>query len=115
MAILQIDTGLAQTSKYFDQLTQLEGVEYLFTFLWSDREGCWYVELGDQDGNPIASGVRLVLGASLLRRFTDTRLPPGLLTLVDYTGTGFDLASPGDLGVGYQLMYLTSDDPILAG
>lgn len=115
MSLLQLDVSGAQTLLYFDQLTQLEGVEYLLTFLWSDRESCWYVGIGDQDGNPIAQGIRLVLGASLLRRFTDTRLPPGRLALVDFTGTGLDLTQPTDLGVGYQLMYVTSDDPILAG
>lgn len=112
--LLQIDTSLAATSPFFEQLTQLEGVEYLLRFLWSPREGAWYLDVLDQDGNALALASKLVLGVRLLRRFQDARLPPGFLFVVDFTGTGLDIAAPTDLGVGYQLMYITSDDSSLA-
>lgn len=100
---------------YYDQITQLEGVEYLLTFAWSARESCWYLDVGDQDGNPLASGVKLVVSWPLLRRFNDDRLPPGFLYCVDMTGNGMDIEVPEDLGSRVLLTYITSDDPVLTG
>lgn len=111
---LLIDTSLAASSLYFNQLTQLEGVEYLLQFAWSAREEAWYLTIADQDGNPLAQSLKLVLNVRLLRRFTSAALPPGVLFLADFTGTGLDMTQPTDLGVGYQLAYVTSDDPLLA-
>ena len=102
------------TALYYDQIVPLEGIEYLFTFLWSDRESCWYLSIGDQDGNPIAYGIRLVVNWPLLRRFTDSRLPPGLLVATDTSLQGADIAASSDLGSRVLLMYMTSDDPNLA-
>lgn len=111
MAILFVSTG---ADLLYTQTTQFEGVEYQLRFWWSDRESCWYVDFNDQGGNPIAPFIRLVMGASLLRRFTDPRLPPGMLFLVDLTNTGTDIEIPGDLGTRCELAYLTSDDVLLA-
>lgn len=97
----------------YDQLTQLEGFEYLLRFIWSDRERAWYLNMYDQDENPIALGIRLVCGVSLLRTFVDPRLPPGLLFVTNLTGTDADLSQPSDLQTNFPLCYMTSDDPVL--
>lgn len=99
---------------YYDEVVTLEGVEYLFEFLWSAREACWYMNLYDQDQHPIALLIRLVINWRLLRRFTDPRLPPGLLFCVDLTGNGQDIAASGDFGTRVVLVYITSDDPDFA-
>ncbi len=111
--ILFVDNST--TSLLYDQIIQFEGVEYSCQFLWAEREGCWYLDVNDQNGNPIAPWVRLVIGLPLLRRFQDPRLPPGLLMVVDMTGEGRDIEVPGDLGTRCPLMYITSDDVLVTG
>lgn len=113
MALLVLDTNT--TALYFDQLVQLEGVEYLFTFQWSDRESAWYINIADQDGNQIASLIRLIVAWPLLRRFQDPRLPLGLLICADMTQQNTDIAASTDLGSRVLLVYVTSDDPLIAG
>lgn len=105
----------ATDALYYDQLTQLEGFEYLLTFIWSDAENAWYMNMSDQDGNLIAAGIRLVCGVPLLRAFHDPRLPPGEFFVVDMNDTGNDLDAPGDLQVNFPLVYVTSDDVLLGG
>jgi hypothetical protein len=106
--LLQIDTSLAATVTYFDQLTPLEGTEYLLRFLWSQRESAWYLNFYDQDSNPIAVGLRLNVSVSLLRRFRDARLPPGVLFCADMTGQNLDIQTQGELGARVLLVYQTS-------
>jgi hypothetical protein len=113
LAYLQIDTNTAAT--FFTQIVQLEGVEYLFQFLWSDREACWYLNLSDQDENLLCAGIRIVIGWPLLRRCQwDLRTPPGLLMCVDMTGQNVEIATATDLGTRVLMFYTTSDDPSLA-
>lgn len=111
--LLFVDT--TADSLLYTQTSQFEGVEYSLRFLWAERESCWYMDIGDQNGQPIAPFIRLVCGASLLRRFTDPRLPQGFLACVDLTGAGLDIQVPGDLGTRVPLVYLTSDDPLVTG
>ena len=110
MSVIALDVSLDPTVLAYDQLTQLEGVEYLLSFFWSARESAWYLSLYDQDENPIALSIKLVLGTSLLAKFIDMRLPPGALMCYDTSGSGVDIASPGDLGTRIELDYFTSDE-----
>ena len=113
MAILDIPVD--GSIPYWDQTMQLEGREYLMVFAWADREACWYLHLYDQDENQLATGIKLVMNASLLRRWkSDSRIPPGVL-LVTRSGTGGDMTVQTDLGDSHSLTYFTSDDPLLAG
>lgn len=111
MSIQQIVTD--QTSLDYEQITQLDGVEYLLRFLWSDRESCWYLDISDQDANPLASHIKIVVDWSLLTRRTDPRLPQGVLIASDMTGKGIDVQTPDELGGRVQLFYITADDALL--
>jgi hypothetical protein len=102
------------SSLFFEQQTQLEGLQYILRFWWSNREGCYYLGIYDQGANAIATGIKLVVSWPLLRRFQDPRLPAGVLGCVDMTGMGEDIAVPTDLGDRVKLFYITSDDPSLA-
>lgn len=112
MSHLVIDNDT--TDLYYDQTVGLEGLEYLMRFTWMNRTSQWLLDIYDQDENPLASGIALVVGWSLLRRFKDSRLPPGVLMCVDVTGQNNEISVPGDLGDRVLLMYITSDDPTLA-
>jgi hypothetical protein len=98
----------------FDQLTQLEGAEYLLEFVWSPLESAMYMNVCDQDGNQIASGIRLVCGVSLLRKFNDSRLPPGDFLVVNMAETDVDPSAATDFdaanGGNFPLVYVTSDE-----
>jgi hypothetical protein len=87
------------------QRTQLDGVDYLFRFLWSQRDGHWSIDVADQDGVAIASGVRLVTNWPLMRTCVDPRRPPGILAVMDTTSAND--ADPGfaDLGSRFVLTY----------
>lgn len=98
------------SSAFFEQFTQLDGIEYLLRFKWSDREGCWYLGIYSQNGDPIAVGVRLVVSWPLLRRFRDPRTPPGILVCVDTSERGQDIIAATDLGSRVLLMYVPADE-----
>lgn len=113
MSVLEIDVD--STLTYYDELTQLESLEYLLEFVWSTRESSWYLNIYDQDENSLAVGIKLLLNVDLLRRFPDPRLPPGKLICVDQGSTALDIAASTDLGSSVLLMYVTSDDVALTG
>lgn len=114
--IIDMDTdALNDPFPQFDQLTQLEGAEYLLQFIWSPLENAMYMNVCDQDGNQLASGIRLVCGVGLLRKFHDARLPPGAFIVENFSGTDADLDSPTDLNGNFPLVYITSDDEAFTG
>jgi hypothetical protein len=88
---------------------ELEGASYTIELRWNARDGAWYLSLYDSAGEPLVSGHKAVLGANLLGRGENPRLPPGLLTLFDTSGT---LVDPGqtELGGRVQLIYMESAD-----
>ena len=116
MSTLVIDTGVSATSEDFRQLTQLEGVEYLLRFQWMSREGAWYLGIYDQDENPLATWIKVVVQWDLLRRrrVREPRLPQGLLTAIDTSGQMLDPQTADELGQRVRLRYVTTDDPALA-
>ena len=117
---LAIDTDTPDLE--YDEIVTLEGVEYLFSFYWSARESRWYLSLYDQDENPLALWIAIVISTTapgglrnLLRRFVDPRLPAGLLYCYDASGQDTDIVLSSDLGERVPLIYITSDDPDLVG
>lgn len=114
MSLLSIERS--STALAWQATVPLEGVEYVLSFYWSTRESIWYLSLYDQSQNPIALWMALNVDVAPLRRFrAQTNIPPGVLLVVDTTGTGTEIQSPEELGDRVLLMYITSDDPLLAG
>lgn len=91
----------------YQQITTLEGTDYLLTFALNLRDSYWYLDIADQDGVPIVSNIKIVVAWDLLKRCTDIRRPPGVLLAVDLTGSGLD-PGPTDLGGRVELRYLTA-------
>lgn len=44
----------------------LDGIDYQFVFQFNEREGFWYVDINDVEGNPIRSGIKIVANFPLL-------------------------------------------------
>lgn len=83
------------TGPSWTQETALDGVTYRLTFRWNAREEYWYLTISDLDDVVLASGLKLVPGAALLRHLADfTKRPPGELIVL---GTPMrDSLSAGD-------------------
>ena len=109
MSLLEITTD--SSDLYFSQIVQLDGVEYVLDFIWLDRESAWYLNIGDQGGNQICTGIRLVVSWDLLRRFrTNPVAPQGMLICLDVSDKGLDITEPTELGDRVKMYYITPDD-----
>lgn len=86
---------------------ELDGKVYAFSFDYNDREGAWFMSISDDADAAIVTGVRVITGTPLLDFLVSqkTRLPPGLLYVVDTENGGED---PGqnDLGLRHKLVYM---------
>jgi hypothetical protein len=97
-------------------IVPLEGVEYLFSFYWSTRESILYLSIYNQNEEPLALWMALLVNVAPLRRFRSSPLiPPGVLIVSDTTGQGREIAAPEEFGERVILGYITSDDPALEG
>lgn len=79
-------------SDYF-QTTSLDGRDYVFRFLYNEREGSWFFSLFDQDGDPIVQSIKVIVQLPLLRLVTDERKPPGVLLALDTQAPETDFSS----------------------
>ena len=97
----------------WSQITALDGVSYVLTFRWVQREGHWLLDVADAEGGAIRSGLALVADQPLLRGVVDARRPAGELVVVDTTGAsdldpGFgDIGAPG---ARFVLQYVTATE-----
>lgn len=103
---LQTDSG---ETPHYSFKCALEGKTYSFEFLWNDRDGAWYMQIGDAQENLLAGNMRVVLGKFFTARYRDTNLPPGQFVCQDTSGQDVD---PGleDLGGRVQVLYYDSTE-----
>jgi hypothetical protein len=105
MAILELAT-LTTGEPHYAFRTQLEGVDYQFTFRFGERRGCWVLDLDTLDGVSILAGQTVTVGRDLLLRASVPERPPGVLWALNVVEPapedGGFLALPGlyDLGQG---------------
>lgn len=96
--------------------TTLDGVQYGFRARWNSsdnydplagvRRGAWYIDISDNTGEPIATGIKVTLGTILGRQFQHTLFRTGVLVAVDLSGKGRE---PGidDFGTRVQVLRLS--------
>ena len=98
---------LPDQTPFFDQVTNLDGTDYLLSFRYNQREARFYLTIGAPDGTIYASGAALVCNWGLFRNVQDSRMPPGVLIVLPM---GPDDTAPalGELGPGKrcELWYL---------
>jgi hypothetical protein len=83
----------------------LEGKSYGFELRWNGRSGAWFLTVSDVDGNVLAAGRRVVIGAELLGRSANAALPPGSLFAYDTSNSNRD-AGRDDLGGRVKVVYV---------
>lgn len=86
---------------FYTMTVPLDGSDYMLEFRYNQRENAWYFSVSLTDGTLLAAGIKVVCNRSLLSRFADTRLPPGIL--LAYANTT-DASTPGmgELGQGLR-------------
>lgn len=90
----------------------IENIGYTFAVIWNEGRppqlaGAWYFDLLDESGdteNPIASGIKIVLGALLGGNCTDPRFPNGAFFASDISGKNAD-ATINDLGTRVKVYF----------
>jgi hypothetical protein len=103
MAIFQIPLRGDVASYTFN--TDLDGDVYKFKMVWNDRQGQWFMSIGDTSSEDYAiCGMALACQMDLLSRFRLSTLPPGILTLIDNSGLNEEPDQSG-LGSRWILLY----------
>lgn len=105
MAVLTLPTR-ADFDRY-SFTVELEGSIYAFTFRWSTREGAWYFDLADANGDLVVAGQKVTVDTPWLRNVQDARKPPGDLFALDTNGGGEPVQA--DLGTRVVLVYVESE------
>lgn len=79
----------------------IAGVTYQLTVTWCDPAQCWVMNIADNAGNPILSGIPLVTGADLLEQFGYLEFGGQLIAQTDNDPTAVptfqNLGSTGNL------------------
>lgn len=94
--------------------TRLDGVDYLISLAYNQREDRIYLSLADDEGTPIVSGLKVVANWPLLFRHRyNTAIPPGELMAIDTTS---DKSPPslGELGEGLRVQLTYFDAATMA-
>ena len=102
MALLQLP--LRNDVPAFTFKTDLDGTTYTFKFRYNSRLDRWVFDIQTATGDPIISGIPVLTGTSLLKRFEDDRLPEGELFVLNKEN---EAASPGrnDLQENVFILY----------
>jgi hypothetical protein len=85
----------------------LEGKTYDLEFNWNDRGGFWTMDLNDELGSPIITGVRVITDYPLLSDYRVDGVPPGVFIAYDTGGESKD-AGVDDFGTRVLLIYRES-------
>jgi hypothetical protein len=101
VAIFEIAT-LTDGTPHYQTRTNLDGVDYQFTFRFGDRRECWVFDMATLDGEEVISGQTVIGAADLLRRAPPDSRPPGALFALNLQDDGqghvLELAGLYDLG-----------------
>lgn len=87
---------------------QLDGADYIIDVRWNMRGG-WFIGVSDAAGVPITAPRRAVINWNLMSGCTDVRRPPGVLALMDTSGTKAECGY-ADLGVRCELQYFSVEE-----
>jgi len=93
----------------FSQQVILDGNPFNITIVWNTRGEFWTISFFNTDDTPIVTGIKMVLGFSLLRGYKHiVALPPGALIVFDPAGSDVRPGFDDFLGTrGLLLLYAT--------
>jgi hypothetical protein len=109
MAVWNIPLDDVSEVGNFRFTVELEGSVYEFVFHWNSRDGFWYFDLLDDQGQYIKAGAKAIVNWPVLRLQPTRSGPPGELMFVDTRTTPEDPTREG-LGVTSLLTYIDSTE-----
>lgn len=102
MAIIEIP--LRSDLDHYEFSVDLDGKAYLFEIIWNTRNETWFLTIKNDEDTPIVAGIPLLVNSNLIARFERDELPPGVLTLLEVSGSNLD-AEKADIGARCVLIY----------
>lgn len=91
---------------FFTELVTLDRVSYKLKFTWNHRCEFWSLDVLDSADNILIAGVKIVLDFDILRRYSKTELPHGVLLAIR-EGLGLDNLKFDELGNNANIIYIT--------
>lgn len=90
----------------------LRDTEYPFRVRWNSREDAWFFNIQEPALTPIATGIKVVLGAYFAREITHPLFRDG--ALVCRVPHGDDRREPGfdDMGLRVQVWYFNREEVV---
>jgi hypothetical protein len=107
--IALIPDNPVEQDRAYSYVTQLGLREYNIRIEYRERQDRWYLRLLDADNVPIISGLKLVVGFSLLFRYQRDVMPLGALVVLDIDGAGVECGFE-DLGRRCPLVFIDEAD-----
>lgn len=93
----------------FTQNIVLDNIVLNFKFVWNGRDNSWYMSIFDSVNDPILQGIKIVNGWELIKRYTDIRLPQGILLVVSLKDDEEVIGRDSMLD-DYNLIYFTEEE-----
>lgn len=93
----------------FTEDVVIDNVVYSLHFKWNGRAKAWIMDIAAQDGETLISGLKILPSWELIEIYTNTKLPPGNIFILDTDNTD---VVPGrfELGNRVKLIYFTEDE-----
>ena len=89
----------------FSQKVEIENTKYVFRFFWNFRAEYWNIEIKDDFGDILLSGIKMVVNYDLMKFHAIDGLPKGSLILFDTLGTSKECEFK-ELGKRCILLYI---------
>ena len=93
------------------QIVNLEGIQYKLRFIWCYRENRWYMDIFTIDDIIIIGGIKLTVNYELIGFFVVEGKPPGFMILANQQNVDYQVKE--EINNDFQLLYITSDDPLV--
>lgn len=106
MAIANVIPSTSTLGAFFTESVELSGVSFRLDFRFNTRDNHWYIDIFDEDDNPLRRGVKILTNWTMLRGWTDGGRPPGEIGLLR-ADTDDDIGID-ELGETFDLIYLES-------
>ena len=88
----------------------LDGTAYILRLLYMERPDRWHLFISDNDGNPIAGGIKVVIDEDLLKNARSPDAPPGIIVAAGRVNGQICDPSLGQLGREIPLFYLDAEE-----
>ncbi len=105
---MAIEIPIINASSFIEDVV-IDNVVYSLHFKWNGRAKSWLLDLSTQDGELLVAGLKILPSWELLEIYTNTKLPPGNIFVLDTENTD---VVPGrfELGGRAKIIYFTEDE-----